>query len=759
MNHPHRTLVPRLATIPALSIALLACLLVQRPDAARAVDYSWSNVAGGTFLDPLNWSPNGIPTQPGDVAIFSIPGTFTVDTQPIGTIGTLINCAAASNSTPVSLGRWLVHTSDVTLVLCAGASALGTDATDASVTVGNGGKLTVAGTTFNSVNTIIGNVAGNLATAVLTNPEAHWVSSGDLLVGKASPGELQVLNGGLISTSTLTIGDVTPISTVTVNGRPSADRPSEIAASGAILVGRTGLGRLAILGGGKVSTPASVLCGIATPGTSEINITGGADILGTFYPSTLSVGGLLVISSQATVLIDEGGILNAPSLSGPVESAGNAHIQVRGGTDHASTLELTGALLLGNSVQASQSLLEVQSGGKVKAASITLGSDVGGTTNATIDGCCWAGNPRGSLLEASGPLVIGAKAASILTVSNGSQASAASIKVGDASAGELKLVGPAAPRVVATGDITVGTLGQISGTGDVVASQLINNGVLSPDTINLTGNFVQNASGKLVIEVSDLAGGVFDKLNVTGTVALNGTVEFRFVNGFTLQPGDIVTFATGQTFTGTPQVSGLNVAGDGSTSPVQLPTGTSVVLGSGTGTLRVPPSESTWYQDADGDGFGNVNVLTQSATQPAGFVADNSDCNDTNANVRPGAAEVCGNDIDENCDGLAAACTGTWYRDADGDGYGDLANTTQAVEQPAGYVFDSQDCDDTNAAIHPNAAETCGNGIDEDCDGLDEACPTDPTSCGGCGAGVIPLAPLMMLTLVPARWMRRRKAS
>lgn len=61
----------------------------------------------------------------------------------------------------------------------------------------------------------------------------------------------------------------------------------------------------------------------------------------------------------------------------------------------------------------------------------------------------------------------------------------------------------------------------------------------------------------------------------------------------------------------------------------------------------------------------------------------------------------------------------SWYADLDGDGYGDPASVERACEAPVGLIADSSDCDDTNAAIHPAAAESCDAAdADEDCDGL-----------------------------------------
>ncbi|MBL0137742.1 MAG: hypothetical protein IPP86_04330 [Bacteroidetes bacterium] len=67
---------------------------------------------------------------------------------------------------------------------------------------------------------------------------------------------------------------------------------------------------------------------------------------------------------------------------------------------------------------------------------------------------------------------------------------------------------------------------------------------------------------------------------------------------------------------------------------------------------------------------------------------------------------------------MAAGTAQTYYADVDGDGYGNPLSSVLACSPPSGYVTNNTDCYDTNPYAHPGATEICGNGVDDDCDGL-----------------------------------------
>ena len=131
----------------------------------------------------------------------------------------------------------------------------------------------------------------------------------------------------------------------------------------------------------------------------------------------------------------------------------------------------------------------------------------------------------------------------------------------------------------------------------------------------------------------------------------------------------------------------------------------------------------TWYADTDSDGYGDAGVASVACAAPSGTVADATDCDDADPAVNPAATEVC-NGLDDDCDAaiddadssLDLSTAGTWYADADSDGFGDAASASRTCTQPSGTVTDDTDCDDADASAYPGALEL-RDGVDNDCDG------------------------------------------
>ncbi len=104
--------------------------------------------------------------------------------------------------------------------------------------------------------------------------------------------------------------------------------------------------------------------------------------------------------------------------------------------------------------------------------------------------------------------------------------------------------------------------------------------------------------------------------------------------------------------------------------------------------------------DADGDGI----------EAPA-------DCDDNNADIKPGAVELC-DGIDNDCDAqIDEGVAQLYYPDGDGDGAGDLSAVPTPLCAPeAGFAQNTNDCDDGDATVYVGATEDC-TPIDRNCDG------------------------------------------
>ncbi len=160
--------------------------------------------------------------------------------------------------------------------------------------------------------------------------------------------------------------------------------------------------------------------------------------------------------------------------------------------------------------------------------------------------------------------------------------------------------------------------------------------------------------------------------------------------------------------------------------------------------------EYVYFEDLDGDGFGNFLEDIEACSPPPGFVENLGDCDDLNGQIFPGAIEICNGGTDDNCNlvaddqdpSLDRSTATVWYYDLDEDGFGGLedlpfpqniidefgmSNPFQACVRPekpeslssfpGAYTSNVDDCDDTDELVNPDGVEVC-NRYDDDCDNL-----------------------------------------
>ncbi len=101
-----------------------------------------------------------------------------------------------------------------------------------------------------------------------------------------------------------------------------------------------------------------------------------------------------------------------------------------------------------------------------------------------------------------------------------------------------------------------------------------------------------------------------------------------------------------------------------------------------------------YFADGDGDGYGSTVV--RACGLEAGLAGIDGDCDDSDPATRPGAPEICGDSVRQDCSSLS-------IYDCDSDGFEDQANG-------------GTDCDDTRDDVFPGGTEVC-DGHDNDCDG------------------------------------------
>ena len=135
-----------------------------------------------------------------------------------------------------------------------------------------------------------------------------------------------------------------------------------------------------------------------------------------------------------------------------------------------------------------------------------------------------------------------------------------------------------------------------------------------------------------------------------------------------------------------------------------------------------PDAAEDWYDGVDQDCDGGSDFDQDGDGHDIEGVGGD-DCDDFEVEVHGGHAEVC-DELDNDCDGRVddedddLTRPETWYVDEDGDDYGST-EVILACDQPEGTAANGDDCDDEDPDVHPHGWEICDpEDTDEDCDGL-----------------------------------------
>lgn len=168
-------------------------------------------------------------------------------------------------------------------------------------------------------------------------------------------------------------------------------------------------------------------------------------------------------------------------------------------------------------------------------------------------------------------------------------------------------------------------------------------------------------------------------LVITGKDIKNSSVTTKDIKDGTLKTADLSAKARAD-LQGKPFIGSACQVQGGGAGTVTMDVDQNGVI---TLICRTPPV-SGLDVDADGDGFQR-----------------SQECQDGKTAVNPAAVEVLGDKVDNDCNGVAD--DGTSAVDDDSDG----------------HTIAGGDCDDTDPTSYAGAPDPFGNGVDNNCDGVD----------------------------------------
>ena len=464
------------------------------------------------------------------------------------------------------------------------ASAVDEDSTltvQGALTLGDAGagRLLVGdGATASADAVTMGKQLNAIGELIVSGEMSVFEVEGALIAGGAGHADVLVEAGGRLESASLTIGTEVFVQNrvVTIEGGAS------LLHTGETIVGDEGNGSLVIRDGGRVETgiapasPADATVGRGPFGDGDVVISGDS--------SQWVVGGALTVGDGAFGVVDVelgGQLTTAGGQLGATGNGGPGHVTVtnpdsRWDSSEAIVLAGTGFGNANPGPSTGQAILNILDRARVEAPAVTLGAGLApGRLNVQTGGeliasdgitLRWgnmdADGPTTEVRSSDGALAIGNGSASF---TNGARGSFDQVIVqaplGGGNVSELiitdatieatstldpaVIVGGEAGGLISMtnglldaegGEVHIESNGTLAGTGtlrgNVTGSGTISPG-LSPGTLTIEGDYTQNATGSLTLEIAGLTPSLaHDVLAITGDATFDGQIIFRFIDGF-----------------------------------------------------------------------------------------------------------------------------------------------------------------------------------------------------------------------------------
>jgi T5SS/PEP-CTERM-associated repeat protein/autotransporter-associated beta strand protein len=550
-NEVVKTLFDR-HTLMVLVLATL-CGFFAATGSALAQDTIWTG--NGNWLDTDRWS-KGVPSaqdgawissgsvkveSPGAVAAFlavnnaeiavqnggivpGVAGTLAVSILDVGYLGNgalriRTGGRVSSGSASISFfggSTGIVTVDGATGVVPGGATWTNTGALFvgfAGFGTGSGTLNIVNGGMVSSATSSIG--SGN-ATGIATVDNSTWTNTGFLRVGDGGTGELYIQNHGTVGDSIGAIGAGTPSNSTPSSGTVRVDNATWTNADD-LYLGSSSNGTLIVLNGGKVSNNSAYL-------GYEASSTGAADV----NNSTWTNAGALIVGVYGTGTLEFHNGSTVTSALGMLGRYADAIGSVT--VDHA-TWTNTSDLYVGTDSDSRGTLL-IRNGGTVSSTAGSIGFWTRSTGTATVKGVRAGGAP--STWTVSGNLYVGDRGTGTLNIEDGGIVSIGSTHVSDrlGSSGTLNLTGTASARgaletrQVSNGDGAGPGTGAINFNGGILRATANQAEVLrnfhTPDAvINSGGAFIDSNTHDIGISTPLWGAGGLTKVGI-GTLSLTG---------------------------------------------------------------------------------------------------------------------------------------------------------------------------------------------------------------------------------------------